>query len=171
METKPSRLDAEAIRDTILFVGNNLAPSEGGPSIKPGTKTEYGYVFNSQKRSIFNPVFRNTLPEIMQVFDFADPNMVTGKRTTSSVPTQALYMLNSSFIKENATSASKTIMMSQNISTSKIEEAYKIVLGRLPTAKENQIIEKYLSSEEDELKAWANIFQSLFSSIDFRFVN
>ena len=167
----PSRLDAEAIRDTILFVGNNLAPSEGGPSIKPGTKTEYGYVFNSQKRSIFNPVFRNTLPEIMQVFDFADPNMVTGKRTTSSVPTQALYMLNSSFIKENATSASKTIMMSENISTSKIEEAYKIVLGRLPTAKENQIIEKYLSSEDDELKAWANIFQSLFSSIDFRFVN
>ena len=117
-----------------------MAPSEGGPSIKPGTKTEYGYVFNSQKRSIFNPVFRNTLPEIMQVFDFADPNMVTGKRTTSSVPTQALYMLNSSFIKENATSASKTIMMSENISTSKIEEAYKIVLGRLPTAKENQII-------------------------------
>ena len=107
----------------------------------------------------------------MQVFDFADPNMVTGKRTTSSVPTQALYMLNSSFIKENATSASKTIIMSQNISTSKIEEAYKIVLGRLPTAKENQIIENYLSSEEDELKAWTNIFQSLFSSIDFRFVN
>ena len=107
----------------------------------------------------------------MQVFDFADPNMVTGKRTTSSVPTQALYMLNSSFIKENAKSASKTIMMSENISTSKIEEAYKIVLGRLPTAKENQIIENYLSSEEDELKAWTNIFQSLFSSIDFRFVN
>ena len=167
----PSRLDAEAIRDTILFVSNNLAPSEGGPSIKAGTKTEYGYVFNSQKRSIYNPVFRNTLPEIMQVFDFADPNMVTGKRTTSSVPTQALYMLNSSFIKENSTSASKTIMMSENISTSKIEKAYKIVLGRLPTAKENQIIEKYLSSEEDESKAWTNVFQSLFSSIDFRFVN
>ena len=107
----------------------------------------------------------------MQVFDFADPNMVTGKRTTSSVPTQALYMLNSSFIKENSTSASKTIMMSENISTSKIEKAYKIVLGRLPTAKENQIIEKHLSSEEDESKAWTNVFQSLFSSIDFRFVN
>ena len=166
------RLDAESIRDTILYVGDNLQSSEGGPSIKPGTKTEYGYIFKSSTRSIYNPVFRNTLPEIMQVFDFADPNMVTGKRTNSSVPTQALYMLNSSFIRENSINAAKKFTLEFNTdNSSKIENAYKKVLGRIPSPKEIQIIQDYLTSQKDELKAWSNIFQSLFSSIDFRFVN
>ena len=166
------RLDAESIRDTILYVGDNLQASEGGPSIKPGTKTEYGYAFKSSTRSIYNPVFRNTLPEIMQVFDFADPNMVTGKRTNSSVPTQALYMLNSSFIRENSINAAKKFTQEINTdNSSKIENAYKKVLGRIPSPKEIQIIQDYLTSQKDELKAWSNIFQSLFSSIDFRFVN
>ena len=166
------RLDAEAIRDTILYISGNLQKSEGGPSIKPGTKTEYGYVFKSSKRSVYNPVFRNTLPEIMQVFDFADPNMVTGKRTSSSVPTQALYMLNNSFIRDNSMDAAKKLIQDNNTdNSSKIDNAYKKVLGRMASPNERQIIQDYLMSQEDELKAWGNVFQSLFSSIDFRFVN
>ena len=166
------RLDAEAIRDTILYISGNLQTSEGGPSIKPGTKTEYGYVFKSSKRSVYNPVFRNTLPEIMQVFDFADPNMVTGKRTSSSVPTQALYMLNNSFIRDNSMNAAKKLIQDNNTdNSSKIDNAYKKVLGRMASPNERQIIQDYLTSQEDELKAWGNVFQSLFSSIDFRFVN
>ena len=108
----------------------------------------------------------------MQVFDFADPNMVTGKRTSSSVPTQALYMLNNSFIRDNSMDAAKKLIQDNNTdNSSKIDNAYKKVLGRMASPNERQIIQDYLMSQEDELNAWGNVFQSLFSSIDFRFVN
>ena len=81
-------------------------------------------------------------------------------------------MLNSSFIRENSINAAKKFTQEINTdNSSKIENAYKKVLGRIPSPKEIQIIQDYLTSQKDELKAWSNIFQSLFSSIDFRFVN
>ncbi|MDG1853668.1 MAG: DUF1553 domain-containing protein, partial [Verrucomicrobiales bacterium] len=104
------RLEAEAIRDSILSISGELEITKGGPSIRPGTKTEYGYKFDTLRRSIYYPVFRNTLPEIMQVFDFADPNLVTGSRTTSSVPTQALFLMNNPFVREQSKMAAKKLM-------------------------------------------------------------
>ncbi|MED5586986.1 MAG: DUF1553 domain-containing protein, partial [Verrucomicrobiota bacterium] len=104
------RLQAEAIRDSILSVSGALDKKIGGPTIKAGTKTEYGYNFEGSRRSIYVPVFRNTMPEIMQVFDFADPNLVIGKRTTSSVPTQALFLMNNPFVRQQAKTAASRLL-------------------------------------------------------------
>ena len=48
----------------MLITGGTLDSRFGGPSMKRGTKTEYGYRFTAQRRSAFVPVFRNTLPEV-----------------------------------------------------------------------------------------------------------
>ena len=166
------RLEAEAIRDSILFVSGSLDKDKGGAAIKSGTKTEYGYSFNSKKRSIYYPVFRNTLPEIMQVFDFADPNMVTGKRTTSSVPTQALYMLNNPFVIEESKKSAERLIKEKLLNKSlEIEMAYRRVLSRNPTDKEKQILYNFLELENESTEAWSNIFHSLFSSFEFRHTN
>ena len=166
------RLEAEAIRDSILFVSGSLDKDKGGAAIKSGTKTEYGYSFNSKKRSIYYPVFRNTLPEIMQVFDFADPNMVTGKRTTSSVPTQALYMLNNPFVIEESKKSAERLIKEKLVNKSlEIEMAYRRVLSRNPTDKEKQILYNFLELENESIEAWASIFHSLFSSFEFRHTN
>ena len=166
------RLEAEAIRDSILTISGELDSAKGGPSIRPGTKTEYGYKFDTLRRSIYFPILRNTLPEIMQVFDFADPNLVTGKRNSSSVATQALFLMNNPFVHEQSKAAAKKLIESPlNDEHEKIIFAYKTSLGRKPNSREQEIIYDFLRKQENPLNAWTHIFHGLFSSIDFRHVN
>ena len=167
------RLQAEAIRDSILAVSGSLDRSLGGATVKPGTKTEYGYKFEGTRRSIYTPVFRNTLPQIMEVFDFADPNLVTGKRTTSSVATQALFLMNNPFVQQQAIAASARLLADKasTDATKKIDHAYLLTLGRNPTVREKQIILDFIKKAEDPETAWTQVFQSLFSSLDFRYLN
>ena len=163
------RLQAEAIRDSILAVSGTLDRRLGGNTIKPGTKTEYGYKFGGTRRSIYTPVFRNTLPELMQVFDFADPNLVTGMRTASSVPTQALFMMNSAFAHEQAVLAAARLLKQPFADhRARIEHTYLLTLGRFPTGREEQILLEHLEGKEPSKEVWGQVFQSLFSSLDFR---
>ena len=166
------RLQAEAIRDSILSVSGQLNKKVGGPTIKPGTTTEYGYEFDGTRRSIYTPVFRNTPLEIMQVFDFADPNLVMGERTTSSVPTQALYLMNSSFVREQSKLATQRLLKEKLADESaRIELAYRLALGRNATAREREIVLTFLKEENEPHKAWIQVFQGLYASLDFRFLN
>ncbi|SVB24024.1 uncharacterized protein METZ01_LOCUS176878, partial [marine metagenome] len=166
------RLQAEAIRDSILSVSGQLNTTVGGATIKPGTKIEYGYQFDGTRRSLYTPVFRNTPLEILAVFDFADPNLVVGERTTSSVPTQALYLMNNPFVRTQSEAAAKRLLTEELIdNTARIKNAYRRTLGRNPTSSEREILLKFLGQEKDEAKAWGTIFHSLYGSLDFRFLN
>ena len=166
------RLSAESIRDAILAVSGQIDPRLGGNTIKPGTKIEYGYQFEGTRRSAYTPVFRNTPLEILSVFDFADPNIVVGQRSTSSVATQALYLMNSPFVREQSRHASKRLL-SEDRTTDKarIESAYLRTIGRQPTEKEKQLILQFLKGRTDPEKAWAQVFHSLFASFEFRHLN
>ncbi len=166
------RLQAEAIRDAILSVSGSLDPKLGGPTVKPGTKTEYGYNFGGTRRTIYTPVFRNTLPEIMQVFDFADPNLVTGKRTTSSVATQALFLMNNAFVGQQAKAAASRLLAGQLPGNDAMAtHAYHLALGREPTVAEKGIILDFVKESGSPEMAWTQVFQSLFASADFRYLD
>lgn len=171
------RLDAEAIRDTILHLAENLDLEFGGSNLKAGTKIEYGYVFESNRRSVYMPVFRNTLPEIFETFDFADPNMQNGKRNVSAVAPQALLMMNSPFVHKNAELAARHHIRTRNKSHTSdelISEAYLKIVGRNPAPQELSLISDYLarfSGELPEEKIWTHIFLTLYQSVDFRYLN
>ena len=166
------RLQAEAIRDSILSVSGKLNTTMGGATIKTGTTTEYDYKFGDSRRSLYTPVYRNTPLEILAVFDFADPNLVVGERTTSSVPTQALYLMNNPFVRTQSEAAAKRLLTEELIDNdARIENAYRRTLGRNPTSSEREILLKFLGQEKDGAKAWGTIFHSLFGSLDFRFLN
>lgn len=166
------RLQAEAIRDAILSVSGQLDPASGGPTIKPGTSTEYGYQFDDTRRSLYTPVFRNTPLEILAVFDFADPNLVVGERTTSSVPTQALFLMNNPFVRQQAEAAAKGLLSLELVDDSaRITRAYRRTLGRDATSTEREVILKFLATEKDAAKAWTQVIHSLYASLDFRFLN
>ena len=166
------RLQAETIRDSILAVSDQLDTKMGGPTIKKGTKIEYGYEFEGTRRSVYTPVFRNTPLEILAVFDFADPNLVVGERTTSNVPTQALYLMNSPFVREQADNAAK-VLLAENLTdqSSRINQAYRRTLGRDATSSEREILLSFLDNQKDEIKAWSQIFHGLYASPDFRYLN
>jgi len=169
------RLDAEVIRDALLALSGNLDTTPGGPAMRSNTRSEFGYKFDSLRRSVYVPVFRNTLDPIFIVFDFANPNMVTGQRKTSTLATQALYLMNSPFVMDQSTAAAKLLLAHPGDLDSRIHLAYERSLGRPPSAVEFELAQAYLNLPMDvamEVKTeqWARFQQTLFSCLDFRYV-
>ena len=81
------RLEAEAIGDSMLLAGGQISANH--PALE-------------KKRFSFQKLNRNKLSELFEVFDFPNPGLVSGTRNTSSVPTQALYMMNNEFVIKQA---------------------------------------------------------------------
>ena len=173
------RLRAEDIRDSILAVSGSLDHRYAGPAIKSGTKIEYGYEFDSRRRSVYLPVFRNTLPEVFEVFDFADPNIQLGARSTSTIAAQALWLMNHpDMLRATRKAASRLLATSHESDLERIEYAFLQVLGRPPTAVERRISFNLLLGEAtteapqvSPTENWAMLYQALFQSIDFRYLN
>lgn len=164
------RLDAESVRDSLLQVAGSLDRTMGGANIKDGTKIEYDYVFDSTRRSVYLPVFRNTLPEIFATFDFADPNIQGGKRTTSTIAPQALLLMNNRDVVQQTRQAAARLLADNDISPEmRIDQAYLQVLGRKPTDRERYLAEDFLGPVDDAGR-WSLLYQTLFQSLDFRYV-
>ena len=87
------RLTAEQMRDAMLSVSGELDRELRGSLIRKGTKADYNYRHGSTRRSVYQPVFRNSLPELFQAFDFADTSVSVGSRARSTVATQALVLV------------------------------------------------------------------------------
>ena len=162
------RLEAEAIRDAMLSVSGKLSDERGGPLFPASLAADYGFKHTATCRSVYLPVFRNALPELFDAFDFADPSTVTGRRNASTVAPQALFMMNNPFAVDQAKHAAARLL-SEKITDedSRITRAYRLALGRLPTDGERAVATKFL---EKNPNAWAAVFQSLFASADFRYV-
>ena len=165
-----TRLDAESIRDSMMHIAGSLELTIGGANIKEGTKIEYDYVFDSSRRSVYLPVFRNTLPEIFAAFDFADPNIQGGKRTTSTIAPQALLLMNQPFvIKQTKQAATRLLSEDTKELDARIEHCYQQVLGRLPSNNERQLAVRFVAEDRDGDR-WSLLYQTLFQSLDFRYV-
>ena len=179
--TNRRRLDAECIRDAILTVSGSLDSTRGGPVIRDGTKTEFNYAFGPiRRRSVYLPTFRNTPHALLDVFDCADPNMVVGRRTVSTVPTQALYFLNSPFVIDQARIAAVALLTDTDDEVSAaLDLAYARTLGRPPKPQERSATLHYIrqadggdlrDASERTVGVWSRFQQALFSCIDFRYV-
>ncbi len=166
------RLDAEALRDTMLAVSGQLDLTPGGPTIKKGTAVERDYVFDDVRRSVYTPVFRNKVLELFEVFDFADPNVCLGKRNISTVAPQALYLMNSPFVLGQAKAAAKRLLAEPGLDdVGRVARMYRRALGRLPTATERRLALDFLAGEPGpRAAAWERLQQVLFACIDFRYV-
>jgi hypothetical protein len=133
-------------------------------------------------RSVYLPLVRGNVPEMLQVFDAADPSLVTGKRDVTTVATQALFLMNSPFAMKQSESLAKRVLSQKGSGPAEhIDQAYRLALGRLPTASEKSSVTRYLgdyrkSLEEagnkgnSHLAAWTSFCQTLFASGEFRYV-
>ncbi|MCC6419662.1 MAG: DUF1553 domain-containing protein [Gemmataceae bacterium] len=168
------RLDAESIRDTILVVSGQLDRAAGGVSIRAGTVAERDYKFEDARRSVYTPIFRNRVLELFEVFDFANPNVCNGQRVVSTVPTQALYLMNSPFVQEQARLAADRFLARADVADAgRVEHAYRVALGRLPTDRERRLALEFLAgaAADQRRTAWGQLVQALFGCVDFRYVN
>ena len=164
------RLEAECIRDTVLSVSGQLDRARGGPTFPATLAADYGYKANSNRRSVYLPQFRNSLPEMLEVFDAADPSTVTGKRNSGTVAPQALYMMNSPFVLEQSKHAAARLLGEKHTDDGeRITRAYRLALGREPTAGEREVATRFLKGKAKD--AWTALFHALFASAEFRYVN
>ena len=112
----------------------------GGPTFPPGSPPTTATSTTDTRRSVYAPVFRNALPELFEVFDFADPSMVVGRRDASTVAPQALFLMNHPFVLEQARHAARRLLAEPGRDDpGRIDRAYRLALGRPPTAAELRI--------------------------------
>jgi hypothetical protein len=206
------RLDAECVRDAILFVsgdlqysrpvGSAIALQGDGPIGQPrfrgmSDETLLNAGTTSKVRSVYLPLARDLTPDALAVFDFADSSLVTGTRETTNVPSQALYLLNSSFVADQARKLSKRITdaypTGANAGTAarldeRLRYAYWIVFNRPPDAAEKQAAitfftkfpnswakgDKAIPGMKDAEAidaAWTSFCRALFAAGEFRYLN
>jgi hypothetical protein len=170
------RLDAEALRDSILFVSGDLQSGNVGPTYPANLAADYGFVDTIPHRSVYVPVFRNALPELFEVFDFADPSLVTGQRSSSTVAPQALFLLNHPFVHDQAHRAAIRLLAAAPADdAARLTAAYRMCLGRPPTSTERSLAQEHLGAmphdtESDRITQWTSIFHALFTTLDFRYI-
>ena len=126
---QPRRLEAETIRDSLLAVGGNLDATMFGPSV----------LDSSLRRSVYLRVKRSELLPVMTMFDAPEPTQSIGERSITTVPTQALAMMNSTFVRQQAEKLSERIRLSKDDSLeSMVDRGYQLAFGRLPTDSERE---------------------------------
>ncbi len=168
------RMDAESILDAMLQVSGKLDLTMGGPTIKNGTNNDYDYPHQGYRRAVYWPVFRNSLPDIFQVFDYPNPSMVVGQRDVSSTSPQALFMLNNPQVMSYCEiAADRFLAMAEIDEPARFRHVSLAVLGREPTSRELEIAMAFVNQGDSEMhrrESWARVIQAVFASVDFRYI-
>jgi hypothetical protein len=175
------RLDAESIRDSVLFVSGRLDPTLGGKTIPLRNRqfvfdhTSIDHTrYDSLRRAMYLPVIRNNLYPLFEQFDFPDPTMPTGNRNSTTVAPQALLLMNSDLIMDSADEMARTLLRDRDGDAARIKLAYDRGLARRPTPSELQRgldfvmrMKSNKASTDGEYQAWSLFCQSLFASNEF----
>jgi hypothetical protein len=166
------KIDAETLRDSLLTFSGSLDASSGGPALPGDFKSEYDPMEPSLRRSVYVPVFRNQVDEVLNTFDFANPNFAVGKRTESSIPTQSLFLLNSPFVRDHAERATARLLAltaEAPDDDARIGTAYRMVLGRDPTETEARLSRDFIRGGNGP-GDWAALMRTLFGCVDFQYI-
>ena len=180
------RLESEAIRDAVLMVTGQLDLTPGGPPLPANSAPMSNPMMGipqvaSNRRSIYLPVVRTDMLDMFQVFDFADPHTLSGKRHVTTAATQALFMMNSEFIQEQSRKWAENLLSLQD-DAQRVGRAYLLAFGRPATSDEIDRALRFTeklggagraesTTEKRRLIAWQSFCQALLASTDFRFVD
>ena len=145
----PRRLEAEEIRDAVLASNGQLDPTIGGTLLSDYARYVDTFVdakrgilatqligrtfhpYYSTRRSIYLPMVRQKIPEIFHVFDMGDPSTVTARRSETTVAPQALYLMNSWFMREQALHMARYLLNRDDLNDEdRIRLTWQTLLGR-----------------------------------------
>ncbi len=179
------RLQVEEIRDGLLAIDGSLDLTMGG-TLQSGFGTDGE---NSSKRLSLNPetidrrmvylpLRRANLPTLLNLFDFGDAVMSMGKRASTNVAPQALFMMNSEFVAQRARNLASSLMGEKSDEARRVQRAYLITLNRSAQEEELQAGVSYVrgfreefSNSATDLDAWYSFCRILMGSNDFIYVD
>ena len=150
------RLDAEAMRDSMLAISGELTRESGGPALvlenpencgalalKGVNPPTYAHKLprpaQEFERTIYLPVFRNNFAgpdRVRNFFDFVNPAQISGQRPQTVVPTQALFLLNNDLLRKRSATLAKNVTQAIRDRDARIDEIWLRTLGRPVTREE-----------------------------------
>ncbi|OWK43493.1 DUF1549 domain-containing protein [Fimbriiglobus ruber] len=186
------RLGAESVRDAMLAVAGQLdiTPANGSPVGRfegPVQVLNRGggmaVMAETNHRSVYLPIVRGQVPEVLELFDFAEPSLVTGARDDTSVPSQGLFLMNNPSVMKLAEKTATRLLGRYQSPTERVDAAFRLTFGRSPTPTEATAATTFIdsfardsgkgrkSATEAEKAAWAAFSQALFATAEFRYVD
>jgi Protein of unknown function (DUF1553) len=182
------RLEAEALRDGILAACGELVDERGG-SLLPTANRQYvtgtgsilpADLYTSRRRSIYLPVVRSALYEMFQAFDFADPSVLNGRRDSTTVAPQALFMMNSQLVSQATRKlAGRLVEGVAQDEVARIQLLYVTAYARPASTAEisraQDFLARYTAAQvarsvaepEARLSAWQALCRALLSANEF----
>ncbi|MCA8982446.1 MAG: PSD1 domain-containing protein [Planctomycetaceae bacterium] len=136
----PHRLSFEELRDTWLAVSDDLDTRTGG-------RARDLFAPNNRRRTLYGLIDRQFLPGVLRVFDFANPDLHIPQRSETTIPQQALFALNHSFLASRA----KAIIakLPDDTDEARLEQLYRRVWQRKPTPAQRQAALAYLQTDAE----------------------
>ncbi len=154
------RLDADALRDSLLIASGQLDLTPGGPGFKPtidpealeglsmkGAAWQASPPEEQRRRSIYTYLQRSLLPPLLTVFDQQDTTLPCGRRDITTVAPQALALMNNDFVHEQSRTLAARIAAEASSLDEQTQLAWLHVLGRLPTESERNAALAHLESQ------------------------
>ncbi len=164
------RLEAEAVRDSLLAVSGELDLAMFGPPVP---------INNTPRRSVYLTVKRNSLSPFLEVFDSPKPFTTFGKRDVTNVPAQSLALLNDPFVIRAAERwARALIAQTAESNEARVQRMFEMAFARPPSAAEAEQAQRYLADLavqhgvepaklSSSLEVWRDFAQSLFNLKEF----
>ncbi|MCB1228722.1 MAG: PSD1 domain-containing protein [Verrucomicrobiae bacterium] len=184
------RLEAESLRDSMLAASGqlDLAPAQGSLIRHRDILVNLAGNLHepSRHRSVYLCMLRNSPPPSLSAFDLPDATTVLGKRSSTVLPTQSLYLINSPFAVEQSLAFAGDLLKTdpaREQDRARAEAAVRRALGREPQsgeaerglamirAIEPELATKFSDVEECRLHAWAAFCQGLMATNEFRYVD
>jgi len=164
------RLDAEEIRDSLLFAAGILDERIGGPPQDLSSA-------ETKKRAMYGRVRRRGADRMLMLFDFPDPSISGEQRNITTTPLQSLFFMNSDLVWRQAHQLAERVAPVEDgeADAAKIQTAYRLLYGRLPKEAEVrqglQFLEAARASSPEGVSAWDRYAHVLLSSNEFYYVN
>jgi hypothetical protein len=164
------RLDFEALRDSLLAVAGRLDLTMGGQPVELTTAPF------PTRRTVYGFIERQNLPGLFRTFDFASPDTSTARRFTTTVPQQALYLMNSPFVIEQARYfLQRPEVAAQPTDEAKVHRMHWLAYGRAADPEEVRLGLRFLAAAPSRsvlgLSAWEEYAQVLLLANEFAFVD
>jgi hypothetical protein len=162
------RLDFEALRDTLLALAGKLDLTVGGLPVELDREPF------PTRRTLYGLIDRQNLPAVFRTFDFANPDTSNQRRFETTVPQQALFLMNSPFVLQQARNlAQRTEITCVQSRPEQIRALYRVVFQRRPTRSELQLGEQFMAAQPatSEFTPLACYAQVLLLSNELMFVD